>query len=110
MSLPDADAAHADEILAAAAPALRLDQLARKAAALEIKLNPDGVKARKEHAKATRQRVEVRREDTGNASIARRELDTSSCSAASPTSTPSPSGSATTATPTAASTRSGPTS
>jgi hypothetical protein len=76
MSLPDADAARADEILAAAAPALRLDQLSRKAAALEMKLNPEGVRARKEHAKATRQRVEVRREDSGNASIAGRELDT----------------------------------
>ena len=76
MSLPDADAAHADEVLAAAAPSLRLDQLSRKAAALEMKLNPEGVKARKEHAKATRQRVEVRREDSGNASIAGRELDT----------------------------------
>jgi hypothetical protein len=75
-SLTDADAARADEILAAAAPGLRYDQLARKAAALEMKLNPEGVKARKEHAKQTRQRVEVRREDTGNASIAGRELDT----------------------------------
>jgi hypothetical protein len=74
-SLTDADAAHADEILAAAAPGLRCDQLSRKAAALEMKLNPDGVKARKEHAKATRQRVELRREDTGNASLAGRELD-----------------------------------
>jgi Domain of unknown function (DUF222) len=74
-SLTDADAARADEILAAAAPGLRYDQLARKAAALELKLNPDGVKARKEHAKRTRQRVEVRREDSGNASIAGRELD-----------------------------------
>jgi hypothetical protein len=76
MSLPDADAARADEILAAAAPGLRYEQLSRKAAALELKLNPEGVKARKEHAKATRQRVEVRREDSGNASIAGRELDT----------------------------------
>jgi Domain of unknown function (DUF222) len=76
MSLTDADAARADEILAAAAPGLRYDQLSRKAAALELKLNPEGVKARKEHAKATRQRVEIRREDTGNASIAGRELDT----------------------------------
>jgi hypothetical protein len=76
MSLSDADAARADEILAAAAPGLRRDQLARKAAALEMKLNPDGVKARKEHAKLTRQRVELRREDSGNASIAGRELDT----------------------------------
>jgi hypothetical protein len=75
-SLTDADAARADEILAAAAPALRYDQLTRKAAALELKLNPDGVKARTEHAKQTRQRVEVRREDSGNASLAGRELDT----------------------------------
>jgi hypothetical protein len=75
-SLSDADAAFADEVLAAAAPALRYDQLARKAAALELKLNPEGVKARKEHARQTRQRVEVRREDTGNACIAGRELDT----------------------------------
>jgi hypothetical protein len=41
-----------------------------------MKLDPDGVKARKEHARQTRQRVEVRREDSGNASIAGRELDT----------------------------------
>ena len=75
MSLSDADAARADEILAAAAPGLRADQLARRAAALEMKLNPDGVKARKEHARLTRQRVELRREDTGNASLAGRELD-----------------------------------
>ena len=75
MSLTDADAARADEILAAAAPGLRGDQLSRKAAALEMKLNPDGVKARKEHARLTRQRVELRREDTGNASLAGRELD-----------------------------------
>ena len=75
MSLAGADAARADEILAAAAPGLRADQLARRAAALEMKLNPEGVKARKEHAKLTRQRVELRREDTGNASLAGRELD-----------------------------------
>jgi hypothetical protein len=42
MSLSDADAAYADEILSAAAPGLRYDQLARKAAALEMKLNPEG--------------------------------------------------------------------
>jgi hypothetical protein len=75
-SLTDADAAHADEILAAAAPGLRYDQLSRKAAALELKLNPEGVKARKEHMKQTRQRVELRREESGNASLAGRELDT----------------------------------
>ena len=75
-ALSDADAAYADEALAPAAPALRVDQLARKAAALEMKLNPEAVKARKEHARQARQRVEVRREDSGNASIAGRELDT----------------------------------
>jgi hypothetical protein len=75
-SLSDADAAYADQVLAAVAPALRVDQLARKAAALEMKLNPDGVKARKEHARQSRQRVEVRREDSGNACLAGRELDT----------------------------------
>jgi Domain of unknown function (DUF222) len=75
MSLTDADAARADAILAAAAPGLRVDQLARKAAALEMKLNPEGVRARKEHAKLTRQRVELRREDSGNASLAGREID-----------------------------------
>jgi hypothetical protein len=74
-SLSDTDAAYADEVLAAVAPALRVDQLARKAAALEMKLNPEGVRARKEHARQTRQRVEVRREDSGNACLAGRELD-----------------------------------
>jgi hypothetical protein len=71
------DVALADEILAALAPALRLDQLQGKALALEKKLNPEGVKARQEHAKRTRQRVEVRREESGNASVAGREMDTS---------------------------------
>jgi Domain of unknown function (DUF222) len=74
--LSDEDAATADEILAAAAPGLRVDQLGRKAAALEMKLDPEAVRIRKEHAKSTRQRVEVRRELSGNASIAGRELDT----------------------------------
>ena len=74
--LSDADAAQADEILAAAAPGLRVDQLGRKAAALEMKLDPEAVRVRKEHAKSTRQRVEVRRELSGNASLSGRELDT----------------------------------
>jgi Domain of unknown function (DUF222) len=74
--LSDADAARADEILAAAAPQLRADQLARKAAALEMKLDPEAARIRKEHAKNTRQRVEVRREQSGNASLAGRELGT----------------------------------
>ena len=74
--LSDEDAARADEILAAAAPGLRVDQLGRKAAALEMKLDPEAVRIRKQHAKSTRQRVEVRRELSGNASFAGRELDT----------------------------------
>ena len=41
-----------------------------------MKLDPEAARIRKEHAKSTRQRVEVRREDSGNASIAGRELDT----------------------------------
>jgi hypothetical protein len=76
-SLSADDVALADEILAALAPTLRLDQLIGKAAALEKKLNPEGVKARQEHARRTRQRVEVRREESGNASVAGREMDTS---------------------------------
>jgi hypothetical protein len=75
-------AALADEILAALAPGLRLDQLEGKAAALEMKLDPDAVKARREHARRTRQRVEVRREESGNASVAGREMDTADALAA----------------------------
>ena len=74
--LTDADAAYADEVLAAAAPASRPDQLARKAAALELKLAPDAVRARKELARQLDQRVEVRREESGNAALTGRELDT----------------------------------
>jgi hypothetical protein len=75
-------AALADEILAALAPELRLDQLEGKAAALEMKLDPEAVKARREHARRTRQRVEVRREESGNASVAGREMDTADALAA----------------------------
>jgi Domain of unknown function (DUF222) len=75
-SLTPADAAHADAVLAEAAPDLRSEQVARKAAALEMKLNPEAVAARKEHAKRSEQRVEARREASGNASLAGRELDT----------------------------------
>jgi hypothetical protein len=74
-SLSADDVALADDILAALAPTLRLDRLIGKAAALEKKLNPEGVRARQEHARRTRQRVEVRREDSGNASVAGREMD-----------------------------------
>jgi uncharacterized protein DUF222 len=70
------DAARADELLAAAAPGLRPDQLARKAAALELKLAPEAVAARKELARRLDQRVEARREQSGNASLSGRELDT----------------------------------
>jgi hypothetical protein len=75
-SLAPADTALADGILAALAPTVRLDQLARKAAALEMKLAPEAVRARREHARRTRQRVEVRREESGNASVAAREMET----------------------------------
>jgi hypothetical protein len=75
-SLSDADAAYADQVLAAVAPGLREDQLARKAAALEMKLDPEAARLRKEHARDTRQRVEARRELSGNASLSGRELDT----------------------------------
>ena len=74
-SLTDADAAYADEILAAAAPGRRPDQLADKAARLEMKLAPQAVAARKKLARRD-QRVEARREASGNASLAGRELDT----------------------------------
>jgi hypothetical protein len=75
-SLTPADAALADGILAGLAPAMRVEQLARKAAALEMRLDPDAARARREHARRTRQRVEVRREESGNASVAGREMDT----------------------------------
>ena len=75
-SLTPADAAAADEILAPAAPELRVDQLARKAAALEKKLNPEGVKARREQTRRDHQRVETRPEASGNMRLAGREMDT----------------------------------
>jgi hypothetical protein len=75
-SLSPADTALADEILSAAAPDLRAEQLARKAAALEMKLNPEGVRARREQARRDRARVEARREASGNASLAAREMGT----------------------------------
>jgi hypothetical protein len=76
LALADADAAYADEILAAVAAEKRPDQFARKAAALELKLAPEVVRARKEQARQLDQRVEVRREGSGNAALAGRELDT----------------------------------
>ncbi|MGH3211563.1 MAG: DUF222 domain-containing protein, partial [Trebonia sp.] len=75
-AMSDASAAYADEVLAAAAPGLRPDQLARRVAALEMKLAPEAVRARKELARRLGQRVETRREDSGNASLSGRELGT----------------------------------
>ena len=75
-SLTPADTARADEVLAGRAPDLRTEQLSGKAAALEKKLNPGAVKERRERAKRDGQRVEARREASGNASLAGRELDT----------------------------------
>ena len=69
------DAAKADEILAAAAPEVRAETLARRAAALEMKLDPEAAKNRKESARRAAQRVEVKLERSGNASVAGRELD-----------------------------------
>jgi hypothetical protein len=75
-AMTGADAAYADEVLAAAAPGLRPDQLAGRAARLELKLAPEAVAARRKLARELDQRVEARREESGNASLAGRELDT----------------------------------
>jgi hypothetical protein len=72
--LSDADAAHADEILAALAPGLRYDQLARKAVAVAMKLDPEAFMRGKEKARAERQRVVAGREESGNAYLSGREL------------------------------------
>ncbi|MGH3253438.1 MAG: hypothetical protein ACRDOI_45475, partial [Trebonia sp.] len=72
----------ADVVLAGAAPDLRSDQLARKAAALEMRIDPAAARARKEHGRRTGQRVEARREASGNASLSAREMDTADAMAA----------------------------
>ena len=72
--LSDEHAALADAILAEAAPGLRQDQLEGKAYRLELKLDPEAVRARREHARATRRRVETRREPSGNLCYGAREL------------------------------------
>ena len=72
--LSDADAAHADEILAALAPGLRYDQLARKATAVAMKLDPEAFTRGKDKARADRQRVVAGREESGNAFLSGREL------------------------------------
>jgi hypothetical protein len=72
--LTDADAAYADEILAVLAPGLRYDQLARKAVAVAMKLDPEAFKRGKEEARRDRQRVVAGREESGNAFLSGREL------------------------------------
>ena len=72
--LSDADAARADEILAVLAPGLRYDQLARKAVAVAMKLDPEAFQRGKEKARADRQRVVAGREESGNAYLSGREL------------------------------------
>jgi Domain of unknown function (DUF222) len=72
--LTDAGAARADEILAALAPGLRYDQLARKAVAVAMKLDPEAFKRGKDWERRDRQRVVAGREESGNAFLAGREL------------------------------------
>ena len=72
--LSDARAAEADKILAAAAPGLTYSQLRAKAARLELRLDPEGARRRKEEAAARHRRVEARREDSGNMAFGGREL------------------------------------
>jgi hypothetical protein len=72
--LPDEKAAVADAVLAKAAPGMRVADLLEKAGRLEARLDPEGVQARKDEAKRAR-RVELRRERSGAASLAGRELD-----------------------------------
>jgi hypothetical protein len=74
LHLPDDLAAEADKILAEAAPEITLADLQKKAARLEARLDPEGVQKRKDEARHDR-RVELRREDSGAACLAGRELD-----------------------------------
>jgi hypothetical protein len=72
--LSDEQAAEADQILAAAAPGMAPAELKKKAARLEMRLDPDGVRQRKEEAARKHRRVEARQEASGNASLSGREL------------------------------------
>jgi hypothetical protein len=74
MYLSDEQAAQADQVLAAAAPGMTPAELKQKAARLEYKLDPDGVRQRKEEAARKHRRVEARREESGNAALSGREL------------------------------------
>ena len=73
-SLSDADAAYADELLAGLAPGLRYDQLAHKATAVAMKLDPEAFQRGKDQQRRDRQRVVAGREESGNAFLAGREL------------------------------------
>ena len=74
VALSDAHAAEADQILAAAAPALTYQALRARAAAVEMRLDPEAVRRRKDEARARHRRVEARREDSGNMAYGGREL------------------------------------
>src|SRR6516165_7479617 len=74
VSLSGAHAAVADQILAAAAPALTYQALRARAAAVEMRLDPEAVRRRKDEARARHRRVEARREDSGNMAYGGREL------------------------------------
>ena len=74
LHLSDDLAAEADKVLADAAPGLRLADLHTKAARLEARLDPEGVRERRDEARRDR-RVELRREDSGAAALSGRELD-----------------------------------
>jgi hypothetical protein len=80
--LSDEQAAEADRILAAAAPGMAPAELKQKAARLEYKLDPAGVRQRKEEAARKNRRFEARREESGNAALSGRELDVSDALAA----------------------------
>ena len=56
------------------APGLRYDQLAHKATAVAMKLDPEAFNRGKEKARADRQRVQAGREESGNAFLSGREL------------------------------------
>ena len=72
--LSDADATAAANSWPPPRPGLRADLLGRRAARLEMKLDPEGVQRREDEARADGQRVEARREASGNSCLSGREL------------------------------------
>ena len=74
-NLSAADTGWVDAFLAGEAPELRVEQVARKASALEKKLSPGAARARKEHGQAGAAGGGPP-EASGNACLAGRELDT----------------------------------